>query len=190
MQSFEVKSWEVLENVKFQHDGEELFLQVGEYSNGRVAVQLFANTGPYCTLTVNIYNSPCGIDQFYVKVGGIEEIIAQRLADVKLIQPTNTYADSGFVKNYARLWEIVSKDSEEDDKVTSEHVIIVADRHINRFRSMIEAASKGANRIKVNECKYYLNIWESIKSKGGHNLTNTEHYELRDAVVDGEFDEF
>ena len=61
----------------------------------------------------------------------------------------------------------------------------IADEHIDHFKRLIR---KGATGVRVAECKEYLKVWESIRLKGGKDLTKQEQAELRDAISSGDCD--
>ncbi len=77
-------------------------------------------------------------------------------------------------------------------KTTPDKVVRVAEKHIRLYENRIlikETDSPGAKNINLEECKRYLRIWLSIKSKGGQNLTAEEVDELEDAYNSGEYDD-
>ena len=58
-------------------------------------------------------------------------------------------------------------------------------KHVRRFSDLITAGLAGRPNIRVDECKNFLKIWESIKEKGKWDTLNrTERMELMDAHDD------
>lgn len=68
-------------------------------------------------------------------------------------------------------------------------------RHINRFKNRIAFATDQKrpggpvkSSIRVDECEYYLKLWESILAKECEwdRLSNLEKSEVRQSIASGE----
>lgn len=73
--------------------------------------------------------------------------------------------------------------------INAKQIVAIADLHVEKFRRMLDAASRGSPAIRADECRHYLNVWSSIVRKHGQNLTPTEASEVRDAIDSEEFDD-
>jgi hypothetical protein len=69
--------------------------------------------------------------------------------------------------------------------LTKEKVLKLAESHIKMYERRIAHPSPPVN---VEQCQYYLRIWQSIKEKGGENLIPVERGEILDAIDSGEYD--
>jgi hypothetical protein len=85
-------------------------LQLGQYSNGRPALQAFTNEGePYCTVTVNLVDRMVGEGEFFVKCelrecGGAA--LLQGLVDAAIAYPTGVTVGEGWSERYAEVWRL------------------------------------------------------------------------------------
>jgi len=111
--------WRVLDDYKFTYGGEELCLSVGQYTNERLAIQVFCDDGPDCRITCHLPNKDIGLNQFWVKVGGREEELAIHLKSLGLIENLLESASIGYVRHYAELWQI-KKQAERETDMTKE----------------------------------------------------------------------
>lgn len=60
-------------------------------------------------------------------------------------------------------------------------------QHIARFGSMISAGIAGNPNVRVEECRTYRKLWQSIQSKGDWSkLDKLERLEVLDALDDEE----
>ncbi len=70
-------------------------------------------------------------------------------------------------------------------ELTSEILLNLADTHIRRYCDLLKSNSKN---VRESECRELLNIWASIKAKGGTmelaSYTSREKEEIRDAYFD------
>lgn len=73
---------------------------------------------------------------------------------------------------------------------TTSEVLLLADRHVARYRGGLEQAMMGSRRWNADECKHYLDIWISIRNKGGEwsALSIDERSEIEDAIDSGELE--
>jgi hypothetical protein len=69
-------------------------------------------------------------------------------------------------------------------------ILEIAQRERRHFGGLIQTYESGITRgIRINECKGYYLLWNSIISQGGQNLTQAQQNELDDAVSSGEYDD-
>lgn len=93
--------------VSFLGVDENVSINKAQYSNGRTAYLLICDTGePFCNLTVNLVDEEnVNNNQFFIKNSAPEFQIALQLEKMGLIKRTDRQAASGFLNNYATLWE-------------------------------------------------------------------------------------
>lgn len=78
-------------------------------------------------------------------------------------------------------------------KTTPDKIVRVAEKHITMYTHRIRLGTEERDSIRgrsinVPDCKKYLVIWESIKTKGGQNLSREELNEVEDAYDSGDYD--
>lgn len=86
-------------------------LEGGCYSNGRGAVQVFANGEPYAVLSVNLPDREIPDDAFFAKKGS-EHVDTDRIRAAVLglgiFESTGEHVSAGFVEDYAAIWRFRS----------------------------------------------------------------------------------
>jgi len=102
------KDWRHLEGLRVDVDGNPLTLTVGQYANGRLALQAFTMLGEMeCTVTVNIPEWPVGPKQLLVPRQGLPARIVGYLVATNVVRSTGEVVPSGYVQRYAEKWELV-----------------------------------------------------------------------------------
>lgn len=90
-------------NMKFMFMGEEVFVKIKEYENGRKAVLIeSAERFPLATLSVNLPNEKLGDGEFFVKTWSENEAIAAAAKASGLFFDTGRTVQTGFVT--APVW--------------------------------------------------------------------------------------
>lgn len=75
-----------------------------------------------------------------------------------------------------------------DREPSAEEVLELAEKHIPRYRRQLERAMAGMRGYRADENKELLDLWVSIKAKGGHwaALSVPEMQEIQEALASGE----
>lgn len=65
-------------------------------------------------------------------------------------------------------------------------LILLAEKYIEWYKRLVDAALEGKAGIRIDECRYYLAVWERILGKGGMytRLNLEEQSEVLDAIED------
>ncbi len=66
-----------------------------------------------------------------------------------------------------------------------DQLFLLAKKHIQRYENLIKFEKCGFANVRIDECAYYLGIWQSILIKGCYECLNLEEQcEVMDAVED------
>lgn len=87
-------------------------LEGGLYSNGRGAVQVYADSEPYCVLSVNLPDEPLEADEFFCRTGAEQHTdikpVRAAVLGLRIFEPTGVFVSSGFVEDYATRWKFAT----------------------------------------------------------------------------------
>jgi len=88
-----------LSETTFEYEGETLTFQLGQYDNGRLAIQIVDTDGmPYAKLTVNIPEYFLPEDQLLVKDYSENTPIANTIFEKGILVKTGIFAESGYIQ--------------------------------------------------------------------------------------------
>jgi len=82
----------------FMAFGQQLKIIEEQYRNKRIALQIYDEEGPYCTLTTNIVGETLQPGEFFIKNWSENEEIAAAALNSGIFEDTGRRVNSGFIE--------------------------------------------------------------------------------------------
>lgn len=108
-----IELFKALAGIRFVYAGRIVCaLEGGSYSNGRGAVQVFADGEPYAVLSVNLPDEALEADEFFCRTGAEQHTdtkqVRAAVLGLRIFEPSGVFVSAGYVEDYATRWRFAT----------------------------------------------------------------------------------